>query len=656
MCGISGFFSLKAVNPMVLRTMSEIITHRGPDGEGFYFYNTIDKSNALAYSSDTPEKVIEHKRNISEEILNVASIHTSYNLGIAHRRLSIIDLSHNGHQPMSFHHNDYWITFNGEIYNYKEIRNELRILGCSFKTETDTEVILQAWLNWGEDCLNKFVGMWAFALLDKKKQSLYLVRDRFGIKPLYYYENQETIYFGSEIKQFTKIPDWKSKLNHQNAFEYLNYSFTDHNNSTMFDGVNNLQPGHLLVINLQNNNRIECSIKKWYKPAQSTFEGSYEEALYEFSEIFSNCIELHLRSDVPLGFALSGGIDSTSILGRSNEILKSENISHVINTFSACSENEIHSEKEWIDLANAYYKTNPNLIYAKGNLIKSSLPALTWIMDEPYQSQSAFLGYHIYASVKSKGIKVLLNGQGADEILNGYGAFRLFEQTKNIESGRLKHLWNELSHLTFTARVKWYFVILDVLMTENKLKSNSILTKPLAVDKFLNRNILSYKKIRDPAFNDIFDIAIHQLTKDPLPKFLRWEDRNSMAHSIESRIPFLDHRLVEFCLTLPMEFRDTKFNKKRILVDSVKNIIPTPIANRQDKKGFMTSEETWMKGEYRDDFLSLISESIHYSNGIISKNAEKYIREMTNGIEPFSYNYWRLIQFGFWMKAFNVSP
>jgi asparagine synthase (glutamine-hydrolysing) len=639
--------------------MNQIIKHRGPDDEGFVLFNK--NNHVVIGSSETSPEVFKSSGNyLSGNRIEDVSFDAEVAFG--HRRLSIIDLSSNGHQPMCSKDLNYWITFNGEIYNYIEVRNELIKLGYEFFTDTDTEVILAAFDCWGVECQNKFNGMWAFAIYDRVNEKLFLSRDRFGIKPLYYWFSPESdFYFGSEIKQFTVLPEWRAVLNRKRALDYLYHSLTDHTDETMFQGVFSILPGHYVLLNKDDllKSKDNLVLQKWYNPSISRFEGTFKESKNGFTQRFKDSISLHLRADVTVGSALSGGLDSSSIVSYINILLKEQGKADLQKTFSSCAEDKRFDERIWMEEVVSATKVESNYIYPKGADVFNLTEKLIWHMDEPYQSQSAYLGYHVFEEAKKKGVIVLLNGQGADEYLSGYGEFRILRLKKMLLGFKFYKLFKELNGVSQFIRL-FLSCMVDfspkiIVDNLNNRRNNSVLDKIVNVEE-LNKNNRSFETIYNSRSRSVIEISNFQLFSDPLPRYLRWEDRNSMAHSVEARVPFLDHRLVEFAQSLPLDYLDAYNQSKRILVESMEGILPEKVRKRTDKKGFITPEEQWLKTEFKDNYLHMLQEYHKYSNGLINLDgALDYIRMVQTSKIPFNYTYWRIILFCVWMKVFKVE-
>ncbi len=670
MCGISGIISKNAtITPQRLEAFNNITKHRGPDDEGYVLFNTTTQQLFSLFGVDTPLEV----KNTSLLYQPTESIQTykeSFHIALGHRRLSILDLSPHGHLPMCDDNQRFWITYNGEVYNFIEIKEELISLGYTFKSSSDTEVILNAYIEWGEKCLNKMMGMFAIAIFDKQKEEIFLARDRFGIKPLYYYTDQnQNFYFGSEIKQFNTSPTWQAILNKQKAYDYLFYNLTDHSDETMFEGVYHLPPGCYYKSTLTNFSFSgKLPVINWYQIPKIKTNLSFEAATNQFKDMFKNAVKMHLRSDVTVGSALSGGLDSSAIVCQINELLTAQNKADIQKTFSSVANDERFSEKKWMDEVINFTKVDAHFVYPSGANLFELTPKILWHMDEPYNSQSAYLGYHVFKNAAQNGVKVLLNGQGADEYLSGYTDYRSLRWKLLFQKFQLATLSDELKENGFssiTSRVGHLFKIGLSLLVPDKWTTNYLSTLKSDYQQIKNlvnlEKLAEGKKLTHPLANlnadnnSVYNISNKQLFYTSLPKYLRWEDRNSMAHAVEARVPFLDHRLVEFTLSLPVNYLDSKTETKKLLINGLKNLLPKAILNRKDKKGFITPEEIWVKHEYTQQIRAQLAQSIKHSQGIIKPEALTYFDDVVAGKKPFNYNYWRMILFGMWMNLYNVK-
>ena len=660
MCGISGVISLTSVNNDSLVKMNQIIKHRGPDDDGFVLFND---NKFIPFGSEDTARDSWSANELYTPESDIKTSTFQAKVGFGHRRLAILDLSPKGHQPMCTKDGRYWVTFNGEVYNYIEIRDELLELGYTFSSNTDTEVILAAYQEWGEACQNRFNGMWAFAIYDRIENTIFLSRDRFGIKPLYYWFSPEgAFYFASEIKQFTVLTGWKAVLNKEMALDYLYYSLTDHTEETLFQGVFSIPPSHSILASIEilTHNKTKLKTKQWYKLKREDSRLTFEESKLQFLKKFKDSIRLHLRADVSIGTSLSGGLDSSSIVSYVNVLLREANKPELQKTFSSCSEDPRFDERFWMEEVVKETQVDGHYVYPKGEDVFKLTEKLIWYMDEPYQSQSAFLGYHVFEEAQKNKVIVLLNGQGADEYLSGYSEYKLLRQKNLVKKLKYNQLYNELGSIKEVLKMI-VNVIFDGLPNDLKYALSLRNTKNRFFSKIINFKILNTKRIhpykrlkyRKQSHNSISN---HQLFNEPLQKYLRWEDRNSMAHSVEARVPFLDHRLVEFVHTLPLHYLDSPNYSKIILVEALKGILPEIVRNRKDKKGFITPEQKWFMEDFPKQFLDLFDENIKFAKDIInSSEAKKYLINMQKGKIPFDYSYWHIILFCMWMKTFNVD-
>lgn len=542
MCGI--FFSIGFEN--LPASVIDSVTHRGPDGRGWNEFTSLAGPIIMA-----------------------------------HRRLAIVDLSDDGHQPMASEDRRYWLTYNGEIYNYLEIREELKEAGYHIKTQTDTEVLLKSYLHWGADCLNKFNGMFAFVIWDDKEKKIFAARDRFGVKPLYYYKQGDKIAFASEIKQFKFIQGWVNLLNQPIAEEYLAIGYCDHFQETLYKNVFQLLPGHYLKLDSVFS---EINPVCWYDLRNhiQPVEISDAEAVTTFKNIFIDAIRLRMRCDVSVGACLSGGLDSSSIVSMIKEIFPTQ----IINTFSSVFPGHSVDETVYIDELISEkkllsYKNYPSMIE-----FTKSIDQIIYYQDLPFSGTSVFAQWKTFESAKKANVTVLLDGQGADESLLGYPSM--------------------LNGIIFDYLKKLKFISLYQFMKWQKNYNNQSYKKTFLLalrEKFPNIYVLSMRILgrnvptnSTPELSSFTEVCIHHFVTS-LQTLLRYEDRNSMAFSRESRLPFLDYRLVEFILSLSInqKFRDKK--TKWVLRESMKNTNIKSILTRKDKIGFATPENEWFSSK-----------------------------------------------------------
>ncbi len=663
MCGIAALIRLRpGANLAGIGPMTDLIRHRGPDDEGFALF--FDERPALPMGgADTPPSAFDSGLVYAPEGRFDASVATEALAALGHRRLSILDLSDAGHQPMASEDSRFWITYNGEIYNYRELRSELEGAGHRFATHTDTEVILAAYAEWGADCLHRFNGMWAFVLLDRQEGRVFAARDRFGVKPLYYWVSSEGfLALASEIKQFTVLPGWQARVNGQRAYDFLAWGMLDHTGETLFHGVRQLRGGEAFETRLETLG-AEVPVYRWYTLEPRPFEGDMAAASRSFEELLRDAVSLRLRADVPVGSCLSGGLDSSSIVCLANDLLGDS--AGLQKTFSACSDIKRFDEREYIDEVVLSRRIDSRTVTPALDGLFEALRPLTWHQDEPFGSTSIYAQWHVFKLAASNGVKVMLDGQGADEQLAGYHGFFGARFAQLFRTLRWRTLWKDIKA---SERLHGYGAMSALRMMATVLLPEALQAKirrtggtSTSVPDWLNLETLGALPLHPIAARGrmprtIQEISHAQLTATNLPLLLHWEDRDSMAHSIESRVPFLDYRLVEFVLGLPDDFKLSEGVTKRVQREAMRGILPERIRMRMDKMGFVTPEETWVREQSPERFRQALAEAVMASRGILNEAALPLLERMITGQAPFSFVAWRLISFGQWMEAFDVRP
>ena len=606
MCGINGIFSFSEdnIDKLEIKKMNSLLSHRGPDGKGTKMF---DK------------------------------------LGLGHTRLSIIDLDVRGSQPMVDFNEEYWIVYNGEIYNYLELRETLNRLGYKFKTKTDTEVILNSYKHWGKKAFSKFNGMFAFCIYNKSEKKLICVRDRFGIKPLYYRPGKEKFIFSSEIKPILSVLDTTPSVNRQTLFNYLHHGRVDYSNLTFFEGIINLTPGHYIEVTSSG----YSSEKRWW-----FFNSSQRKSTVPLlREIFKDSVRLRMRSDVPVGACLSGGIDSTAIV---NSALRLTNDN--FNTYSAITEdNWKNSENRYITLASQKEKISPKYVKPSGENLIKNLKKIIRLQEEPFTTPAIYSQWEVMKLAKENGAKVLLDGQGADEILCGYHYFYSYFLFELYKKGKYSKLIFEI--IQISKKTKSYkfinvfiFLILPKKIREQLLrKINSCLNNEY-FDTKINRNQVLEDLIEADSISTICDNHL----KHKLQHLLRYEDKNSMAFSIESRTPFLDYRLVRYCIDGPSDFHIKKGYTKYSFRKSMKGIVEKDILSRTDKIGFKTMEDSWMASDKFKKFVleNLTSKSFKNRDYFDHEKVSRLLNNYVEGRKVDLKLLWRILNVELWSREF----
>lgn len=644
MCGIAGIIDLQGVQPSQLLILSQILKHRGPDDEGFFITGIESDQNYFRGKDTVPQ--LDHLAFISGQ-----ATQSAYTLGLVHRRLSIIDLSAAGHQPMTDAKGKITITYNGEIYNYKEIRSNLSLLGHSFVTDSDTEVILAAYNEWGINCVNQFVGMWAFAIYDAERKQLLLSRDRFGIKPLYYSLTKSKFAFASEIKGLLELDFVSPVANMDAVLEYISFGATSDPSANLFEQVNVLPPAHNLVIEVST---LELKLEKYYDLSSQVdnYKIKSGEEFSSFNELLHHSIDLHLRSDVPVGSALSGGLDSSTIVSLAAAQMNGK----TFKTFTASYQEEKIDETIYAKLVTSALKNaEPYYAYPGIETYWKDLEKLTWHQDLPVGSSSMFAQWEVMKLAREKNTKVLLDGQGADEILGGYYNFAGIYLLELMKKAKLSSFYSERKSLkenftpaidTAIGRAAYYFLP-DAM--KRSIRSGKRAGMGLISQEYSERlKTITVPSRGGKTYREQSLLSIQYSLHD----LLRYEDRNSMAFSIESRVPFLDHRLVEFSIALKNEFKIQNGWTKYILRKTAEPLMDKQVVWRKDKMGFLTPQRDW-KSKSGKHLKTFLDETEIPSFLDIKKIKELIQSDLTDASRLSEF--WRIVSFLKWASVFNVK-
>jgi asparagine synthase (glutamine-hydrolysing) len=627
MCGIAGVIS-KTKSIALKETvfaMSQAIKHRGPDGEGFVFFSKTNPTPV--YSNETPQINKESKTFAFNPIASLQDLDSNYDAAFAHRRLSIIDLSESGHQPMCDTQGDYWITFNGEIYNYIELQHELKSRGHVFVTKTDTEVVLEAYKEWGFECLQKFNGMFSFALLDKKNNQLFCARDRVGVKPFYYTNTNDTFAFASEYKAFIKSKLVPFEINETQQFDFIVNGNLENTKQSLFKGIYELKPSHYLVYDLSSH---VFEITNYYSlPNKALNVKSDSEIINEIEEKLVNAIRLRLRSDVEVGSCLSGGLDSSIIAG----VVRHLQPNKQMQLFTAVFPNETFDETNYAKLVSDYVGGNWKTVNPTAEDFFKDIDELNYYQDLPVWSTSTYSQHRVMKLASQNNIKVVLDGQGADELFGGY-------------SHHYMALWKE------------QFSFKDINASKQTIPdAYKLFGKVLLKDTFgLSVNYSNYFQLNKKRFaksnNEKLKSTLNaQLASDyqgRLKSYLKCEDRCSMAFGIESRVPFADDiELVDYLFSIKGSEKIQNGISKYLLREASKNYIPNLIYTRRDKIGFETPVQKWFL-PHKDEIIDLVVSQLDFMNpSYFKSNFEEILNQKPNFVV-------RLYSFAIWKKVFST--
>ena len=602
MCGICGILNWVARTESLdrIRAMNNLAAHRGPDGEGYKIQPGI---------------------------------------ALGHRRLAILDLNIRGQQPMCWS-NRYWIVFNGEIYNYLEIRAELISLGHTFETETDTEVILAAFAKWGVHCLPKFNGMWAFAIHDKEEKTVFLARDRFGVKPLYIAEQNDEFAFSSEIKQLLPLLP-KVRANQAVLLEWLLTGYENHRPETMFEGVTSLPAAHWMKISLKDGTR---TTKRYYELRKSErfANMSFESAQSELRELFTDAIRIRLRSDVQVGTCLSGGLDSSATSVIASEIYHKQTGLQFWGVHARASEEAI-DESSYASMVAQHSGIDLSVICPSIEDFRATVDEVVYTQEEPFGSPSMFMGWHVFREARARSCPVMLNGQGGDEVLLGYERyFAAFAKGlplwKYLIEAILQARHSRLN-LATVLKHRFYF-------NNPKLRLRWLAKRTFLSAKYIAKVNTQFINRQTEAFQSVWDLQRFEV-EFQLPHLLRYEDRNSMRHSIETRLPFLDYRMVEACLSMPPQYKIHNGWTKYILRMAIKKLLPKMVVWRSTKLGFEAPTETWLRASDK-----LVRDEI--SNSKILTKITDHDRMMNKLSKTSLKQQWMLYNIAVWERIYGV--
>lgn len=665
MCGIVGAVSLNkpSVNVDFAKPMADKISHRGPDDAGYLFFHSGARHNRRVsfYQNLTDEKFknIEDMLPIIESSSAQRELHShDYDLYLGHRRLSILDVSYAGHQPMSDLSKNIWIAYNGEVYNFQELRAELEKLGHRFKSHTDTEVIIYAYIEWGIECIKRFNGMFAFALYDNFKKKFYLARDRYGIKPLYYHLTEnKTLIYASEIKSILEYKDYKSEVDKEALLEYFTFQniFT---NKTLHRNIQILEAGHYFEIDLLSK-QIE-KIQYWdFNFSEPETIKDEREYIEELDRLFTQAVERQLVSDVPIGSYLSGGMDSGSITAiasnhfqKSDDFLKTFTVGFDLNSASGIELG--FDERTKSEYMSYKFKTEHYEMVLKSGDMERCMNKFAYHLEEPRVGQS-YPNYYA-AKLASRFVKVVLSGAGGDELFAGY-PWRYYRAVNNNN---------------FDDYIDKYYGFWKRLLPNNEIHkvfapilndTKNIWTKDIFANVFKTPNVGQTPE-------EYINHSLYFEAKTFLHGLLVVDDKLSMAHSLETRVPFLDNDLVDFAQKIPVKFKLYNLNQvvemdeneigkmqktndgKMILRKAMSRYIPEDIHNAV-KQGFSSPDQSWFKGESIEFVKAkLLNPHANIYRYMDIDATQKLINEHLTGNQNRRLFIWSLLNFEEWCSIY----
>jgi asparagine synthase (glutamine-hydrolysing) len=623
MCGINGRINAQKTNYIEadICPMMKKMHHRGPDDSGTFF------TNGLAF-------------------------------GFV--RLSIIDLSPAGHQPFQSPDRRFTMVFNGEIFNYVELKEELLGLGHAFLTKTDTEVLLHSYMEWGKGMLDKLNGMWAIAIFDSQEQTIFCARDRYGIKPFYYTVFEDELIFSSEIPSILSVLPQKPQANKNIFLDYLLFNKTEQCEDTFFSGIKKLMHGHCLTISLTNPDFSKLKIEKWYNIHNRVNQADGFKTPAEYRKYFNEAVNLRLRSDVPIGVCFSGGLDSSAIVS----VIMDEFHKEDLNTFSAVYDASFSGdESRFIHM----YKDKPGQRHYVTPTAESLLEDLDRFIEchgEPLPSTSPYAQFKVMDLAHGK-VVVTIDGQGADEQLAGYHYFFGFYFKDLLKRGKFFRLLKEM--VTYTVLHKSFFAFKTFAFFlipgkwRIKLKANELsyldkeFVKEYGGASQISDNLYGSGSLQDALINH-FEFKLEHL--------LKWEDRNSMYFSLEARVPFLDYRLVEKTLATQADMVIRDGWTKYILREAMKGTLPEAIRMRVDKNGFMTPQDEWFRTlQWQEKIKEIITSNSFANRGLfnVKEVGILYERHLMGEVQ-IAKEIWKWIHTELWFRKYidllntNESP
>ena len=646
MCGIFGWIPVGRFQNHDAReaalTLEEKMRHRGPNDAGFVIFP------AQADKAEQTEQTYSRQE--------------AFRLLLGQTRLSILDLSPAGHQPMRSACGRYTLTYNGEVYNYRELRDELRAEGVSFHSETDTEVVLQALIRWGKSALCKFSGMFAFAMFDAQKNTLFCARDFFGIKPFFWHLGETGFCFASEIPALLCIPGIPRKVDPVSAYQYLCYGQYDTGPSTMLAHVQSLPPAHCCTIQIGNLESL--SIERYWQPEiNAELPISFDDAAAQLRQIFLDSVRLHLRSDVPLGTALSGGIDSSAVTCAVRHLEPEADL----HTFSFIAPGSDVSEEAWADMVAVKTGAIHHTVTVQPEDLRKDMDALLLSQGEPFGSTSIYAQYRVFQLARECGITVTLDGQGADELLAGYHGYPGPRFASLLRAGNLggacrflkaSHQWPGRTWGYLVKQSAREFVPEWLTPLALRCVGRSAAPAWLDTEQLRQEGVsLLRQDIRQqlyPSSRRLKQTLAYQLTWNGLPQLLRHGDRNAMAHSIESRVPFLTKEMAEFCMSLPEEYLvDMQGCSKSIFRKAMRGLVPDAVLDRKDKVGFATPERQWI--HVLSDWVEATLADAASAPFLRMDAARKEWRSIRDGHSPFDWRVWRWLCYVRWAQLMKIE-
>jgi len=657
MCGIAGIVNLgRPVDLRVLQRMADLQEHRGPDGQGFVAAWPTGGRLHHAFLTHTSQ-------------WRAAAPLT---VGLGHRRLAILDLSGRGRQPMTVGDTGQWIVFNGEIYNHRELRRDLEARGYRFTTRTDTEVLLQAYRHWGEACLAHLDGMFAFAVWDGPRGRLFCARDRLGIKPFYYATPPGAFIFASEVKALLAYPALDTTLDDAAVLDFLIHGNCDYGDRTLLRPVKALPPGHAVSLDVSGG---AVAPRRYWTLRPDAQDGARDaERIDTLRALLTETTDRHLVSDVRVGSCLSGGLDSSTVVSLIGKVARERPetarvLGDGLATFTACYQNPAFDEREYALAVAETVGANPHLVFPSAPDFLATFERMAWHQDMPFGEPTYYAQWCVMRAAKDAGVKVLLDGQGGDEVFGGYAKFRYAYLASLLRSGRLTRATRELG-ATLLQRDGY---VLNLRNGYRYLPRR--LRRMLGVDTLVRRAIRTdwdravsgestpgtrwwryAVSARDGSPATLMQrMQVDDICTDTLPTLLRTEDRSSMAFSLEARVPLLDHRVVEYGIGLPDHLKIRDGWSKFAVRQAMEGLLPDTVRLRKTKLGFAVPTRDWLALDLRPHVTALLEDDLRCQDYVHPRIVRDWYRspEAATATKEAYLGLFRMLSLEMWMRAFS---
>jgi asparagine synthase (glutamine-hydrolysing) len=662
MCGIAGAYRPEGrVDVGRLRRMSALLRHRGPDDEGVVLLQAASGRALTLPGTDTPREVLASGLPFAPGRSGAGpsrpgfAVEAPFQVGLVHRRLAIVDLSPSGHGPLCDAAGECWITYNGEIYNHVELRRELEEMGERFQGGSDTEVLLAAYRRFGAACLPRLNGMFALAIWDTRRRELFCARDRLGVKPFYYRWRDGEFLFASEPKALVLSAPGRPAVRADAVLDFLALDWVDHEAATFFEDVQQLPPGHCLTLGADGG-RLE----QWWRLAPGRAGGDRGERERRFAELFTDAVSIRLRADVEVGSCLSGGLDSSAVVTTAASL--SARPLHAFT--SAYEEGPSFDERPWVRAVVAKSGVQSHVVVPDGGDFWTAFDRIAAQQDEPTAGPGLYSQWKVMELAHRAGLKVLLDGQGGDETLAGYGRYLPTRVRDLLARGRPGDAVRLLAAVaarfgTSTALALTFEpwlpggligplrrrfgqgkdrVLSPALRGRARDRARALPRPPRGFPSGLSRHLA-------------FDTCVRML-----PSLLRYEDRNSMAFAIEARLPFLDYRLVEFAFSLPDEDRLDGTTTKAILRRAMADRVPAVVLERRDKMGFETPSDLWLRGRFAGEVRRRLLAPGPLHEWLDRRALEVELDDFLAGRRPIGQQVWRWLSLESWLAAYVANP